>query len=122
VHLADLLMADLGPDTDRLMPHLQQFDAGIANGPSVFGGVDASGYATRISVLIGCSTASLCPQGGAGIPVSAPAGAASAGPGGPPPSASGGGASGAAGGATALAGQDAGLNAIADLLLGRPRP
>ncbi|HKF78780.1 MAG TPA: hypothetical protein VKF59_21750 [Candidatus Dormibacteraeota bacterium] len=61
VHLADLVMADLGPDSAALLPHLQQFDTAIAAGPSVFGGVDASGYATRLSVLIGCASASLCP-------------------------------------------------------------
>jgi len=104
VHLADLLMADLGPDSDALLPHLQQFDTAIAAGPSVFGGVDASGYATRISVLVGCSSVSPCPA-----PILAGQGPAAV-TGATPPV--------VAGGAAALAGQDPGLNAIAGLLLG----
>ncbi|HKF75026.1 MAG TPA: MlaD family protein [Candidatus Dormibacteraeota bacterium] len=105
VHLADLLMADLGPDSDALLPHLQQFDAALAAGPSVFGGVDASGYATRISVLIGCGSAGPCVQPGV------PAGQGPAAASGTTPSFF-------SGGAAALPGQDPGLNAIASLLLG----
>jgi phospholipid/cholesterol/gamma-HCH transport system substrate-binding protein len=127
VHLADLIMADLGPDTDMLMPHLQQLDAAVASGPAVFGGLDASGYATRISVLAGCSTAGLCPGGGSGgtVPLQAGAGSPAAAPGQAsakaPPAASAGAANppAVASGTAALGGQDPGLNAIADLLLGR---
>lgn len=64
VHLADLIMADLGPDSDVLLPHLGQLNTAIAEGPSVFGGLDANGFATRASVIAGCSTVSLCPTGG----------------------------------------------------------
>jgi phospholipid/cholesterol/gamma-HCH transport system substrate-binding protein len=62
VHLADLIMADLGPDSDALMPHLGQLNTAIADGPSVFGGRDANGFATRISPIVGCATVSLCPN------------------------------------------------------------
>jgi phospholipid/cholesterol/gamma-HCH transport system substrate-binding protein len=120
VHLADLLMADLGRDSDVLLPHLKQLDTAIAEGPSVFGGQDANGYATRISVLIGCGTISLCPPGTAGIPVPQPAvaGSQTAQASGPaqPATAD---PSTAASGPAALTGQDPGLDAIADLLLGR---
>ena len=64
VHLADLIMADLGPDSDALLPHLGQLDTAIAQGPSVFGGRDANGFATRISPIVGCATASVCPNVG----------------------------------------------------------
>lgn len=63
VHLADLIMADLGPDSDVLMPHLGQLNTAIGEGPSVFGGLDANGFSTRISPIVGCSTVSLCPNG-----------------------------------------------------------
>jgi len=62
VHLADLIMADLAPDSDMLLPHLGQLDTAIAQGPSVFGGVDANGFATRISPIVGCSSLSVCPN------------------------------------------------------------
>jgi phospholipid/cholesterol/gamma-HCH transport system substrate-binding protein len=62
VHLADLIMADLGPDSDVLMPHLGQLNTAIAQGPTVFGGIDANGFSTRISPIVGCSTVSLCPN------------------------------------------------------------
>jgi phospholipid/cholesterol/gamma-HCH transport system substrate-binding protein len=62
VHLADLIMADLGPDSDALMPHLGQLNTAVAEGPSVFGGRDANGFATRATVVVGCGTASVqCP-------------------------------------------------------------
>jgi phospholipid/cholesterol/gamma-HCH transport system substrate-binding protein len=67
VHLADLIMADLGPDSSALMPHLDQLNTAIAEGPSVFGGRDASGFATRISPVVGCGSLSLCPNLGAGV-------------------------------------------------------
>jgi phospholipid/cholesterol/gamma-HCH transport system substrate-binding protein len=63
VHLADLIMADLGPDSDVLMSHLGQLNTAIAEGPSVFGGLDANGFSTRISPIVGCSTVSQCPNG-----------------------------------------------------------
>jgi phospholipid/cholesterol/gamma-HCH transport system substrate-binding protein len=61
VHLADLIMADLGPDSDILLPRMGQLNTAIGEGPSVFGGMDANGYATRISLILGCSTAGVCP-------------------------------------------------------------
>jgi phospholipid/cholesterol/gamma-HCH transport system substrate-binding protein len=60
VRLADLVMADLGPDSDVLMPHMGQIDTAIAEGPTVFGGRDASGYATRIAPIVGCATVTDC--------------------------------------------------------------
>jgi phospholipid/cholesterol/gamma-HCH transport system substrate-binding protein len=62
VHLGDLIMADLAPDSTALLPHLGQLNTAIAEGPSVFGGLDANGYSTRISPIVGCSTVSLCPN------------------------------------------------------------
>jgi phospholipid/cholesterol/gamma-HCH transport system substrate-binding protein len=61
VHLADLIMADLAPDSDVLMPHLDQLNTAIDEGPTVFGGRDANGFATRITLVAGCGTVSLCP-------------------------------------------------------------
>jgi phospholipid/cholesterol/gamma-HCH transport system substrate-binding protein len=61
VHLADLIMADLAPDSDVLLPRMGQLNTAIAEGPSVFGGRDASGFATRISPIVGCGTVSVCP-------------------------------------------------------------
>ncbi len=66
VHLADLIMADLGPDSDALLPHLGELNTAIGQGPSVFGGRDANGFATRITPVVGCATVSLCPNLGAG--------------------------------------------------------
>ncbi len=60
VHLADLVVADLGPDSDVLMTHMGQIDTAIAEGPAVFGGRDASGYATRISPILGCASVTDC--------------------------------------------------------------
>lgn len=67
VHLADLLLVDLGVDSDALMPHLAQLNQGIAEGPTVMGGRDANGFATRISVIVGCSTVGVCPQVAGGV-------------------------------------------------------
>jgi len=61
VHLADLIMADLAPDSDALLPHLGQLNTAIGEGPSVFGGRDANGFATRITPIVGCGTISVCP-------------------------------------------------------------
>ena len=68
VHLADLILADLAADSDALMPHRAQLDQGILEGPSVFGGRDANGFATRVEPIFGCATISACPQlaGGSG--------------------------------------------------------
>ena len=62
VHLADLIMADLAPDSDVLLPRMGQLDTAIAEGPSVFGGRDANGFATRISPVVGCGSAGACPN------------------------------------------------------------
>jgi phospholipid/cholesterol/gamma-HCH transport system substrate-binding protein len=65
VSQAGLLTADLGSGLDTLVPLLPQFTAGIREGPVVFGGHDAAGYATRISVVVGCATAGPCPSSSA---------------------------------------------------------
>jgi ABC-type transporter Mla subunit MlaD len=62
VHLADLIMADLGPDSSALLPHMGQLNTAVAEGPSVFGGRDANGFATRATPIVGCATVSLCPS------------------------------------------------------------
>ncbi|HEY4027729.1 MAG TPA: MlaD family protein [Candidatus Dormibacteraeota bacterium] len=62
VHLADLIMADLSPASAEILPHMGELNAAIGNGPSVFGGRDANGFATRISPIVGCATVSLCPN------------------------------------------------------------
>jgi|SRR5215472_3556789 len=62
VHLADFIMADLGPDSDLLLSHMGQPNTAIGESPFVFGGRDANGYATRISLVLGCSTAGACPS------------------------------------------------------------
>jgi phospholipid/cholesterol/gamma-HCH transport system substrate-binding protein len=62
VHLADLIMADLAPDSDVLLPHMDQLNTAIGEGPSVFGGRDANGFATRISPIVGCGTLIACPN------------------------------------------------------------
>jgi len=61
IHLADLIMADLAPDSDALMPHMDQLNTAIGEGPTVFGGRDANGFATRITPIVGCGTVSVCP-------------------------------------------------------------
>ena len=68
---ANLLLAPLGTGSRTLIPQLSNLVQGIREGPSVFGGRDASGYATRISLSLGCGSASLCapltgPRGGTG--------------------------------------------------------
>ena len=71
VHEAGILSADLGVGMDTLMPHLGELLAGIREGPIVFGGHDAYGYATRVNVVVGPATAgqsgpNLPGQGGSG--------------------------------------------------------
>lgn len=58
---ANLLLVPLGASTNTLMPQLSNLVQGIQEGPSVFGGRDANGYATRISITLGCGSTSLCP-------------------------------------------------------------
>lgn len=57
----NLLLATLGTTSDSLLPNLDTMVTGIQRGPVVFGGRDANGYATRISLVVGCSSISLCP-------------------------------------------------------------
>ena len=59
---ANRLLGPLAAGTNTLMPQLNNLISGIQNGPTVFGGRDASGYATRISLVLGCGSVSLCPQ------------------------------------------------------------
>ncbi len=77
VHYASGLTNDLSLGMEPLMAHLDQFIAGVQYGPRVFGGRDASGYATRISIIAGTGTLGLGTpgpaSGGFGLP--APAGA-----------------------------------------------
>jgi virulence factor Mce-like protein len=62
VQASNLLLTPLGTGTSALMPQLNSLIEGIQWGPSVFGGRDANGYATRISLVLGCGSTSLCPQ------------------------------------------------------------
>ncbi len=56
------LLGPLGTSSNALLPRLNQLMQGIQYGPSVFGGRDANGYATRISLVLGCGSVSPCPQ------------------------------------------------------------
>lgn len=58
---ANLLLAPLGTSASTLIPQLSNLVQGIQAGPSVFGGRDANGYATRISLTLGCGSTGLCP-------------------------------------------------------------
>lgn len=62
VQAGNALLLPLGNDTKSLLPELNSLLQGIQWGPSVFGGNDASGYATRISLTLGCGTVTVCPQ------------------------------------------------------------
>lgn len=62
VQASTQLLGPLGTATSVLLPRLNQLIQGIQYGPSVFGGRDANGYATRISLTLGCGSVSLCPQ------------------------------------------------------------
>ena len=74
VSAANRLLVPLATGSNTLMPQLNNLIRGIQYGPSVFGGRDANGYATRISLVLGCGTTAgvlPCPQlGGAagGLP------------------------------------------------------
>lgn len=59
---ASRLLGPLAIGTNTLMPQLNNLIQGIQAGPTVFGGRDANGYATRISLVVGCGSVSLCPQ------------------------------------------------------------
>lgn len=61
------LFVPLAIGSNTLMPRLNQLIQGIQMGPSVFGGRDANGYATRISLVLGCSSVSVCPQLAGGL-------------------------------------------------------
>ena len=56
------LLGPLGSGSGAVLPQLNQLIQGIQYGPSVFGGRDANGYATRISLVLGCASVSACPQ------------------------------------------------------------
>ncbi len=62
VSQGELLLEGLATDSGALLPHLDQLIRSIDEGPIVFGGEDATGYATRISLVVGCSTAGACFQ------------------------------------------------------------
>lgn len=62
VQEGNALLGPLGIDASSLLPQLSNLIEGIQWGPSVFGGNDASGYATRISLTLGCGTVTACPQ------------------------------------------------------------
>lgn len=59
---ANLLLAPLGASASTLIPQLSNLVQGIQAGPSVFGGRDANGYATRVSLTVGCGSTTLCPR------------------------------------------------------------
>lgn len=58
---ANQLLAPLGTNSRALVPQLGKLVYGIQDGPSVFGGRDANGYATRVSIGAGCNSTTLCP-------------------------------------------------------------
>ncbi len=62
VSAGNRLLAPLATGANTLMPQLNNLIKGIQAGPSVFGGRDASGYATRISLVLGCGSVSVCSQ------------------------------------------------------------
>jgi virulence factor Mce-like protein len=61
VSAATRLIVPLATGSSTLMPQLSNLIRGIQYGPSVFGGRDANGYATRISLVLGCGSVSVCP-------------------------------------------------------------
>lgn len=63
VHRTDLLMGDLTTTSGAAVNALPAQAAAIRETAIVFGGKDASGYATRISVLVGASTLGVGPTG-----------------------------------------------------------
>jgi virulence factor Mce-like protein len=62
VQQGNLILAGLSADSDTLLPNMDSLVQGIQYGPVVFGGRDAGGYATRISLVLGCASINLCPQ------------------------------------------------------------
>lgn len=72
---ANLLLGPLGTSSAVSIPQLSNLIQGIQAGPSVFGGRDANGYATRISLTLGCGSAGACLPG-----ASSPKGAGTTGP------------------------------------------
>ena len=73
---ANLLLGPLGTSSGVSITQLSSLIQGIQEGPTVFGGRDANGYATRISLTLGCGSAGACLPG-----TSSPNGAGTAGPG-----------------------------------------
>jgi phospholipid/cholesterol/gamma-HCH transport system substrate-binding protein len=61
VHRTNSLMGDLSVGSDAVVSYLPTQAAAIRQTAIVFGGKDAAGYATRISVLVGTSTAGAGP-------------------------------------------------------------
>lgn len=79
----NLVLNELGGDTDALLPNMSSLIQGIQYGPVVFGGRDANGYATRISLVAGCSSLDVCSQLSgplAQLPLAAPGAAAAPAP------------------------------------------
>lgn len=74
VQEGNALLTPLGADTSAFLPQLNTAIDGIQWGPSVFGGNDANGYATRIALTLGCGSVSACPQ--LNVPLSGAAGSA----------------------------------------------
>ena len=78
VHRTDLLMGDLATTSNSAVTALPIQSAAIHETAIVFGGKDANGYATRISVLVGASStgagraAPPCPAGCRRCPASCP--------------------------------------------------
>jgi phospholipid/cholesterol/gamma-HCH transport system substrate-binding protein len=67
VHRTDLLMGDLATTSNSAVTALPTQAAAIRETAIVFGGKDANGYATRISVLVGASSTGAGP-GGTALP------------------------------------------------------
>jgi phospholipid/cholesterol/gamma-HCH transport system substrate-binding protein len=99
------VLTSLGASTSAFLPQLNTAIEGIQWGPSVFGGNDANGYATRIALTLGCGSVSACPQ--LSLPVSGAAGAS-------------GGPSGATGGGNPVTGSGPGQGILGFLLGGSP--
>ena len=62
VQASNQLLVPLSTGSQAVLPQLSNLISGIQKGPSVFSGRDANGYATRISLVVGCSSVSVCPQ------------------------------------------------------------
>jgi phospholipid/cholesterol/gamma-HCH transport system substrate-binding protein len=105
VQEGNALLTPLAADTSAFLPQLNTAIDGIQWGPSVFGGNDANGYATRIALTLGCGSVSACPQ------LTAPL-SGSAGPSG--------GLSGATGGSSPVSGSGPGQGILGFLLGSSP--